>query len=280
MRAGNYSIPPTEFGKAKLVAGKIIPAIATTTAAVTGLVLLELFKMVLGKEVGDFRNRQLGLATNVFTSFEPDPPLTKSSGVKLEKPEMDELGPDDFDEKGDVKKSSYNEVRFAAYPDKHSCWDKLVVPQDCTLAELVAFFAKEHNLKLARWGLKNDPYVYPPKPVFDASVLPALDLPKNKAFMAIRSNAAVPQKDKMAVLALWEKAKTTGAMPEASKSTLEMTITELLSTKGGVDIEGKSLLWLEGISFQGTADTCPTADTPPGSLDGVDIEVPEVYLRV
>jgi len=280
MRAGNYSIPPTEFGKAKLVAGKIIPAIATTTAAVTGLVLLELFKMVMGKEVGDFRNRQLGLATNVFTSFEPDPPVTKTSGVKQEKPEMDELGPEDFDETGNVKKSSYKAVRFAAYPDKHSCWDKLVVPHDCTLAELVDYFAKEHNLKLCRWGLKNDPYVYPPKAVYDKSVLPDLDLPKNKAFMAIRGNPAVTQKDKMAVLALWEKAKTTGAMPAASKSTLDMKITELLSTKGGVDIEGKSLLWLEGISFQGTADTAPTADTPPGSLAGLDIEVPEVYLRV
>jgi hypothetical protein len=199
------------------VAGKIIPAIATTTAAVTGLVMLELFKMVLGKEIGDFRARLIGLATNVFTSFEPDPPKTKTSGTKLTEPDPSTLGPDDFDAQGKVKKTSYAAEVFAAYPDQHSCWDKLVVPTDMTLAELCAWFESEHALKVSRWGLKADPYVYPPQPTFDPSVLPALDLPKNKAFMDIRANAAIAQKDKMAVLALWEKAVKTGAMPAATK---------------------------------------------------------------
>jgi ubiquitin-activating enzyme E1 len=280
MRASNYSIPFTDFGKAKLVAGKIIPAIATTTAAVTGLVMLELFKMVQKKEIESFRARQIGLAVNTFTSFEPDPPITKTSGVKLIEPEAASLTPDDFDETGKVKKSSYIEERFAAYPDKHSCWDKIIVPSDMTLADLVTYFDTTHHLKLSRWGLKNDPYVYPPKPTFDESVLPELDLPKNKAFMAIRSNNAIPQKDKMTVLALWEKAKATGQMPQKTKSTLEMTITELLSEKGGVDITGRSLLWLEGISFVGTVATMPSPDTPEGSLEGLPIEVPEVYLQV
>ena len=58
-----------------------------------------------------------------------------------------------------------------------------------------------------------------------------------------------------------------------------MTLTELLRDKG-VEIEGRRLLWLEGISFVGTAATQPTPDTPAGSLDGVDIEVPDVYLQI
>ena len=61
----------------------------------------------------------------------------------------------------------YREERFAAYPDKHSCWDKLVVPRDMLLSELAAWFEAEHKIKLSRWGLKNEPYVFPPKAVVE-----------------------------------------------------------------------------------------------------------------
>ncbi|KAB2071341.1 hypothetical protein ES319_A08G214900v1 [Gossypium barbadense] len=78
MRARNYSIPEVDKLKAKFIAGRIIPAIATSTAMATGLVCLELYKVLDGAHKAtastDYRNTFANLALPLFSMAEPVPP--------------------------------------------------------------------------------------------------------------------------------------------------------------------------------------------------------------
>lgn len=77
MRARNYSIPEVDKLKAKFIAGRIIPAIATSTAMATGFVCLELYKVLAGgHKVDDYRNTFANLALPLFSIAESVPPKT------------------------------------------------------------------------------------------------------------------------------------------------------------------------------------------------------------
>jgi len=120
LRAMNYSIKPADRQQTKRIAGKIIPAIATTTAMITGLVCLEFYKIVLKKEMEQFKNSFVNLAINHFVCSEPMPPAKNKSNPAQNK---------------------------KAYPEGFTLWDLLVVDKgDMTFDEFLKHFEEEHKL--------------------------------------------------------------------------------------------------------------------------------------
>jgi ubiquitin-activating enzyme E1 len=128
LRASNYVIKNCDRNKTKMIAGKIIPAIATTTAMITGAVTTEIYKVVQGyTALEDFRNGFINLALPLFLFSEPMPVI--------------KIGDKDYDEvlMAPVK----------AHPKEFTVFDKIVVDEgSLTLQGLFDHLGAKYNVNI------------------------------------------------------------------------------------------------------------------------------------
>ena len=71
LRALNYSLIPYDWITCKIKAGKIIPALSTTTSCISALQTFELLKLIKGLDIKYYRNTFLNLAIPFMQSSEP-----------------------------------------------------------------------------------------------------------------------------------------------------------------------------------------------------------------
>ena len=127
LRAKNYRIKECDRQKTKMIAGKIIPAIATTTAAITGIVSLQLYTLYQTNKIDYLRNCYLNLGINSILMSEPQEVIK-------------------------MKDKDYDPILLTAVkaiPPNWTVWDKIVVKGPMTCQQLIDFVQEKYNVEVS-----------------------------------------------------------------------------------------------------------------------------------
>ena len=124
LRARNYNIKEIDRLKLKMIVGRIVPALQTTTAAITGISSLQIYTLNQTNKIDYFKNCYLNLAVNGFLMVKP------SKKICHKDKEYDE------DIKGPV----------LAIPLNWTVWDKIIINGSKTVKEFIDIIKKEYNV--------------------------------------------------------------------------------------------------------------------------------------
>lgn len=144
LRAQNYKIKNAERLDVKRIAGKIIPAIATTTAVVSGLSCIEMYRYLLYKEsLISTDHSPKGNETLNFVQMRPKTDIVfKNFFINLALPFVafsETLPPIEYE--------------CLVFNKKFNLWDRIEI-HDCTIEQIIGLFAS-HNYKVEMIGCGN-----------------------------------------------------------------------------------------------------------------------------
>jgi len=122
LRATNFRIDNCDIYKVKMVAGKITPAIATTTASIVGLVSLQLYTLNQKDDIKYLRDCNINFAFNNYTFTIP---------VAVE-----------------PVKNNDNSDNVKYIPENFTIWDFLEVNESMSIKNFIEYIFKNYNINI------------------------------------------------------------------------------------------------------------------------------------
>ena len=121
LRAKNFRIENCDFYKVKIISGKIIPAIATTTASIVGLVSLQLYTLKQVEDINFLRDCNINFIFNNYMFTCP--------------------------KECDYEKDEDN-INNKFVPDKFTIWDFLEIHKSMTINEFIKYIKEKYNVDI------------------------------------------------------------------------------------------------------------------------------------
>ena len=124
LRAKNFRIQNCDINKVKIIAGKITPAIATTTASIVGLASLQLYTLKQTENIEFIRDCNMNLSFNNYMFVKP-------IECRFEK-DLNQL----------------NKGKYIYIPENFTIWDFIEINESMTIKEFLDYFLKKFNVNI------------------------------------------------------------------------------------------------------------------------------------
>lgn len=124
LRGRNYKINECDELKVKFIAGRIIPAIESTTAAVTGFNASQIISLLINQKIEDFTEIQMDLGTSFISYHNPMPKKKQKSYEKK------------------------NNKKFIAIPEGWSKWDCINIEGPMTLKIFMEYMKNQYKINI------------------------------------------------------------------------------------------------------------------------------------
>ena len=124
LRAKNYNIQPCERNKTKMISGKIIPTILTSTASIAGIASLQIFTLLQTHDIKYIRKCFFNLGRVEFILENPSKPNYKK----------------------DQKENKIIGAPVKVIPENSSCWDKIKINGSKTCKEIIDYLKEKYGI--------------------------------------------------------------------------------------------------------------------------------------